>query len=120
MKKNKKIISDYPIISNENEIKGYKELSNLGLISNLFLVNDKNYNQKIASNEINLINLILNENNHLIESYGNQLEDADKNLHFYIEKKEKRNEYIEYFNNNMNGIKKVFDLKKLIIVEISP
>lgn len=96
-----------------DEILNQDEIKNVNAC--YFKVNDKNYNQKIASNEINLINLILNENNHLIESYGNQLEDADKNLHFYIEKKEKRNEYIEYFNNNMNGITKVFDLKKLII-----
>ena len=80
-----------------------------------FKVNDKHYDQKIASNEVNLINLIFNENNHLIKSFTNQLDDINKNIIFYKEKKEKRNEYIEDFNKNMSGISKVFNLKKIII-----
>jgi hypothetical protein len=80
-----------------------------------FKINDKNYDQKIASNEVNLISLIFNENNHLIESFNNQLEDVNKNIKFYIDKKDKRNEYIEDFNKNMSGISKVFNLKKIII-----
>ena len=43
LKKNKKIISNYPIISNKNELEGYQELKNLGLMPNLFLVDDQNY-----------------------------------------------------------------------------
>ena len=43
LKKNKKIISNYPIISNKNELEGYQELKNLGLMSNLFLVDDQNF-----------------------------------------------------------------------------
>ena len=80
-----------------------------------FKVNDKNYDQKIASNEVNLISLIFKENNHLIESFNNQLEDVNKNIKFYIDKKDKRNEYIEDFNKKMSGISKVFNLKKIII-----
>jgi len=43
LKKNKKIISNYPIISNKNELEGYQELKNLELIPNLFLVDDQNF-----------------------------------------------------------------------------
>ncbi len=43
LKKNKKIISNYPIISNKNELEGYQKLKDLGLISNLFLVDDQNF-----------------------------------------------------------------------------
>ena len=43
LKKDKKIISNYPIISNKNELIGYQELRDLGLMSKLFLINDKNY-----------------------------------------------------------------------------
>ena len=43
LKKNKKIISNYPIISNKNELEGYQELKNLGLMPNLFLVDDQNF-----------------------------------------------------------------------------
>ena len=43
LKKNKKIISNYPIISNKNELTGYQELKDLGLMSNLFLVDDQNF-----------------------------------------------------------------------------
>ena len=38
LKKNKKIITNYPIISNQNELMGYQELKDLGLMYNLFLV----------------------------------------------------------------------------------
>ena len=43
LKKNKKIISNYPIISNVNDLKGYQKLRDLRLMSNLFLVNDQNF-----------------------------------------------------------------------------
>ena len=43
LKKNKKIISNYPIISNKNELSGYQELKDLGNMSNLFLVDDQNF-----------------------------------------------------------------------------
>ena len=43
LKKNKKIITNYPIISNKNELAGYHELKDLGLMSNLFLVDDQNF-----------------------------------------------------------------------------
>ena len=43
LKKNKKIISNYPIMSNNNELISYNELKNSGLLSNLFLVNDQNF-----------------------------------------------------------------------------
>jgi len=43
LKKNKKIITNYPIISNQNELTGYQELKDLGLMSNLFLVDDQNF-----------------------------------------------------------------------------
>ena len=43
LKKNKKIISNYPIFSNKNELEGFQELKNLGLIPNLFLVDDQNF-----------------------------------------------------------------------------
>ena len=43
LKKNKKVISNYPIISNKNELEGYQELKNLGLMPNLFLVDDQNF-----------------------------------------------------------------------------
>ena len=80
-----------------------------------FKVNDKNYDQKIASNEINLISLILRENNNLIENYDNQLIDINKNIDFYVNKKQKKDEFINEFNKNMNGITKVFELKNMIV-----
>ena len=43
LKKNKKIISNYPIISNNNELVGYQELKDIGLISNLFLIDDQSF-----------------------------------------------------------------------------
>jgi hypothetical protein len=43
LKKNKKIITNYPIISNQNELTGYQELKDIGSISNLFLVDDQNF-----------------------------------------------------------------------------
>ena len=43
LKKNKKIISSYPIISNKNDLDGYQELKDLKLVSNLFLVDDQNF-----------------------------------------------------------------------------
>ena len=43
LKKNKKIITNYPIISNQNELTSYQELKDLGLMSNLFLVDDQNF-----------------------------------------------------------------------------
>ena len=43
LKKNKKIITNYPIISNKNELKSYQELKDLGLMSNLFLIDDQNF-----------------------------------------------------------------------------
>ena len=43
LKKNKKIITNYPIISNQNELMGYQELKDLGSMSNLFLVDDQNF-----------------------------------------------------------------------------
>jgi hypothetical protein len=43
LKKNKKIITNYPIISNQNELKSYQELKDLRLIPNLFLVDDQNF-----------------------------------------------------------------------------
>tara|TARA_B100000963_G_scaffold120435_1_gene105067 strand:+ start:1072 stop:1896 length:825 start_codon:yes stop_codon:yes gene_type:complete len=43
LKKNKKIISNYPIISNKNELEGYQELKDLELMPNLFLIDDKNF-----------------------------------------------------------------------------
>ena len=43
LKKNKKIISNYPIISNKSELKSYQELKDLRMIPNLFLVNDQNF-----------------------------------------------------------------------------
>jgi hypothetical protein len=45
LKKDKKIISNYPIISNKNELNAYKELIDLGLMSNLFLINDQDFEQ---------------------------------------------------------------------------
>jgi len=43
LKKNKKIISNYPIISNQNELTSYQELKDLGLMPNLFLIDDQNF-----------------------------------------------------------------------------
>ena len=43
LKKNKKIITNYPIISNQNELSSYQELKDLGLMSNLFLIDDQNF-----------------------------------------------------------------------------
>ena len=43
LKKNKKIITNYPIISNQNELTSYQELKDLGLMSNLFLIDDQNF-----------------------------------------------------------------------------
>ena len=43
LKKNKKIITNYPIISNQNELTSYLELKDLGLMPNLFLVDDLNF-----------------------------------------------------------------------------
>ena len=43
LKKNKKIITNYPIISNQNELTSYQDLKDLGLMSNLFLVDDQNF-----------------------------------------------------------------------------
>ena len=43
LKKNKRIISNYPIISNKNELEGYQELKDFGLMSNLFLVDDQSF-----------------------------------------------------------------------------
>ena len=45
LKKNKRIISNYPIINNKNELVGYQELRDLELLSNLFLINDKNFHK---------------------------------------------------------------------------
>ena len=43
LKKNKKIITNYPIISNQNELTSYQELKDLDLMSNLFLIDDQNF-----------------------------------------------------------------------------
>ena len=43
LKKNKKIISNYPIFSNKNELTGYQDLKDLGIISNLFLVDNQSF-----------------------------------------------------------------------------
>ena len=43
LKKNKKIITNYPIISNQNELTSYQELKDLGLMTNLFLIDDQNF-----------------------------------------------------------------------------
>ena len=61
LKKNKKIISNYPIVSNKNELNGYEELRDLGLMSNLFLVNDKNFKNFYTSSykQFLLLNKIL-------------------------------------------------------------
>jgi len=45
LKRDKKIITNYPIISNKNELTSYQDLKDLGLISNLFMVDDQNFNK---------------------------------------------------------------------------
>lgn len=80
-----------------------------------YKVNNKHYDQKIATNEKNLIALILKENTNLIDNFGIQLGDVDKNISFYVEKKEKKNEYFTLFNTNIQHISKIFALKKKIL-----
>ena len=92
LKNNKKIISNYPIISNINELKSYQELKDLGLMSNLFLVNDQNfenfYNDSKNKNFVTyLLTLKKNQYNNL--SSQDILFDLTPNLFFFIDKYKK-------------------------------
>ena len=87
LKKNKKIITSYPIISNKNELMGYQELIDLKLISNLFLVNNQNFkNFYNMSKDKKFISYILtfkqNQNNNL--SSQDILFDLTPDLFFFI------------------------------------
>jgi len=87
LKKNKKIISNYPIISNINEIKGYQELKDFGLISNLFLVNDQNFeNFYDDSKDKKFVSYILTFKQDQYNNLSSQdiLFDLTPNLFFFI------------------------------------
>ena len=87
LKKNIKIITNYPIISNQNELTSYQELKDLGLMSNLFLVDDQNFkkffndskNKKFVSY---LLTFKQNEYNNL--SSQDILFDLTPDLFFFI------------------------------------
>ena len=101
LKKNKKIISDYPIISNENQIKGYKELSNLGLISNLFLVDDQNYkNFYTNSNDRKLISYFLTFKQDQYNNLASRdiLFDLTPDLFFFINEHKEFKPSFKYLN----------------------
>ena len=88
LKKNKKIITNYPIISNQNELTSYQELKELGLMYNLFLVDDQNFkkffneskNKKFVSY---LLNFKQNQYNNL--SSQDILFDLTPDLFFFID-----------------------------------
>ena len=87
LKKGKKIISNYPIISNKNELNAYKELIDLGLMSNLFLINDQNI-KKFYLNSVNkkfvtyLLTLKQDQYNNL--SNNDILFDLTPDLFFFV------------------------------------
>ena len=88
LKKNKKIISNYPIISNKNELKGYQELKNLGLMPNLFLVNDQNYkNFYNDSKDKNFVSYLLTFKQDQYNNLSSQdiLFDLTPDLFFFID-----------------------------------
>ena len=88
LKKDKKIISNYPIISNKNELNAYKELIDLGLMSNLFLINDQNI-EKFYLNSVNkkyvtyLLTLKQDQYNNL--SNNDILFDLTPDLFFFVD-----------------------------------
>ena len=92
LKKNKKIISNYPIISNKNELEGYQELKKLGLMSNLFLIDDQNFkNFYNDSKDKNLVSYLLTYKQDQYNNLSSQdiLFDLTPNLFFFIDRHKK-------------------------------
>ena len=88
LKKNKKIISNYPIISNKNELEGYQELKNLGLMPNLFLVDDQNFkNFYNNSRDKKFVSYLLNFKQDQYNNLSSQdiLFDLTPDLFFFID-----------------------------------
>jgi len=88
LKKDKKIISNYPIISNKNELAGYQELKDLGLISNLFLVDDQSFkNFYNDSKDKNFISYLLTFKKDQYNNLSSQdiLFDLTPDLFFFID-----------------------------------
>jgi len=88
LKKNKKIITNYPIISNKNELEDYQELKDLGLISNLFLVDDQNFkNFYNNSRDKKFVSYLLTFKQDQYNNLSNQdiLFDLTPDLFFFID-----------------------------------
>ena len=92
LKNNKKIISNYPIISNISELKSYQELKDLGLISNLFLINDQNFeNFYNNSKDKKIVSYLLTFKQDQYNNLSSQdiLFDLTPNLFFFIDQYKK-------------------------------
>ena len=92
LKKDKKIISNYPIISNKNELLGYQELKDLGLMSNLFLINDQNFeNFYNGSKDKKFVSYLLTFKQDQYNNLSSQdiLFDLTPNLFFFIDQYKK-------------------------------
>ena len=88
LKKNKKIISNYPIISNKNELEGCQELKNLELTSNLFLVDDQNFKNFFNdSKDKKFVTYLLNFKQNQYNNLSSQdiLFDLTPDLFFFID-----------------------------------
>lgn len=77
-----------------------------------YKLNDKNFSNIIAHDEKKLLSLICNENKSVIENFKNKISDCEKNIHFYQEKLDNQNEYINNFNLQIKNITKIFTFKK--------
>ena len=89
LKKNKKIITNYPIISNKNELAGYHELKDLGLMSNLFLIDDQNFqNFYNDSKDKKFVSYLLTFKQDQYNNLSSQdiLFDLAPNLFFFIDR----------------------------------
>ena len=88
LKKNKKIITNYPIISNKNDLEDYQELKDLGLMSTLFLVDDQNFkNFYNDSKDKNFVSYLLTFKQDQYNNLSSQdiLFDLTPDLFFFID-----------------------------------
>ena len=107
LKKNKKIISNYPIISNKNELEGYQELKNLGLMPNLFLVDDQNFkNFYNNSRDKKFVSYLLNFKQDQYNNLSSQdiLFDLTPDLFFFIDQYKQLKPSFKFLKNKKDKI----------------
>ena len=128
LKKNKRIISNYPIISNKNELDGYQELKDLGLMSNLFLVDDQNFkNFYNVSKDKKFVSYLLTFKQDQYNNLSSQdiLFDLTPDLFFFIDQYKQFNPSIKSWMIKKNKITQkisflscVIDFEKKKILQI--